>query len=46
MALWSWSNLYNYSVEMFVEPEAMTVFEKLALDCIDSLFELIMLDAD
>ena len=44
MALWSWSKLYNYSVAMFVEPEAMTAFEKLAHDCIESLFELIVLD--
>ena len=39
MALYSWSKLYDQPATGLVEPSAMSAFEQLAHDCIESLSE-------
>ncbi len=44
MAIWSWSNLYNDPASSLVEADAMSVYEKMAHDCIESVPEFEALD--
>ncbi len=39
MALYSWSKLYHDPATSLVEPDAMSVFDKMATDCIESVAE-------
>lgn len=44
MALYSWSKLTNTPASSLVEPDAMSVYEEMAQDCIESIAEFVALD--
>ena len=44
MAIYSWSNLYNYPASSLVEPNAVNVYETMAHDCIESVAQFVALD--
>lgn len=44
MALYSWSKLSNTPASSLVEPDAMSVYEEMAKDCIETIAEFVALD--
>jgi acetyl esterase/lipase len=40
MTLWSWARVYGAPIQDVVVPEAMPVVDRLAQECIESLFDL------
>ena len=40
MTLWSWSRVYRAPVQKVVEPEAMPTVDRLANECIESIFDI------
>ena len=41
MTLWSWSRVYNAPIAKVVLPEAMPVVDRLANECIESIFDIL-----
>lgn len=46
MAIWSWSNIYKQPASSLVEANAMTAYETMAHDCIESVADFLALDQD
>jgi acetyl esterase/lipase len=42
MTLWSWSRVYNASMSNVVKPEAMPIIDKLAGECIERFFDVLV----
>ena len=41
MTLWSWSRIYDAPIAKVVDPAAMPVVDRLAQECIESLFDIV-----
>ncbi len=41
MTLWSWSRVFNAPIDRVVEPYAMAVVERLAGECIESIYDIV-----
>jgi acetyl esterase/lipase len=41
MTLWSWSRVFNAPIDRVVEPYAMAVVERLAGECIESIYDIL-----
>lgn len=44
MTVWSWSRVYGAPTDSVVAPEAMPAVNRLATECIESLFDILMRD--
>ena len=44
MALYAWSHVYHYSIKGVVEPNAVSIYEKMATDCIEDVPEFLAID--
>ena len=44
MTVWSWSRVYGAPIDSVVAPEAMPTVDRLATECIESLFDIIERD--
>jgi len=44
MTVWSWSRVYGAPIDSVVAPEAMPAVNRLATECIESLFDILMRD--
>jgi acetyl esterase/lipase len=41
MTLWSWSRVFNASIDRVVDPGAMPVVDRLAGECIESIYDIL-----
>jgi len=44
MALYAWSHVYHYPIAGVVEPNAVSIYEKMATDCIEDVPEFLAID--
>jgi acetyl esterase/lipase len=42
MTLWSWARVYNAPIDRVVAPDAMPVVNRLAAECIESIFDILV----
>jgi acetyl esterase/lipase len=40
MTLWSWAQVYNVPIDKVVDPRAMPAIDRLAQECVESIFDL------
>ena len=41
MTLWSWSRIFNAPIDRVVDPSAMSVVDRLAGECIESIYDIL-----
>ena len=44
MTVWSWARVYGAPIDSVVAPEAMPTVDRLANECIESIFDIVMRD--